>query len=59
MQVSWDGLNAQIAVCEQCELCRGIHHKVSGQGDPRAPALIGTRTPPPLTNAISAPDMAR
>lgn len=40
MQVSWDGLNAQIAVCEQCELCRGIHHKVSGQGDPRARLML-------------------
>ena len=40
MQVSWDGLNAQIAVCEQCELCRGIHHKVPGQGDPRARLML-------------------
>ena len=33
MEVSWDSLNAQIEACEKCELCRGIHHKVPGQGD--------------------------
>ena len=33
MEVSWDSLHARIEACRQCELCRGIHHKVPGQGD--------------------------
>ena len=40
MQVSWDSLYAQIASCEQCGLCRGIHHKVPGQGDASADLMF-------------------
>ena len=40
MQVSWDSLHAQIAQCQQCALCRGIHHKVPGQGDGHAALMF-------------------
>ena len=33
MEVSWDSLHAAIQSCEKCGLCRGIHHKVPGQGN--------------------------
>ena len=36
MEVSWDQLNEQIGQCQRCGLCRGIHHKVPGQGDGNA-----------------------
>ncbi len=36
MNTSWDQVNSQIAACEKCALCRGIHNKVPGQGDPHA-----------------------
>ena len=40
MEVSWDSLNAEIAACEKCELCRRIHHKVPGQGDGQAALMF-------------------
>ena len=40
MEVSWDSLNAEIAACENCELCRRIHHKVPGQGDAHARLML-------------------
>lgn len=36
MEISWDLLHSQIAACEKCPLCRGIHQKVPGQGDGHA-----------------------
>ena len=36
MEISWDQLNEQIGQCQRCGLCRGIHHKVPGQGDGNA-----------------------
>lgn len=40
MEISWDLLHEQIASCEKCNLCRGIHHKVPGQGDPQARLML-------------------
>mgnify|MGYP002626774106 CR=1 FL=1 len=40
MQVSWDSLHAQIEACEKCDLCRGIHRKVPGQGDGNADLMF-------------------
>ena len=40
MKASWDTLHAEIANCEACGLCRGIHHKVPGQGDPHARLML-------------------
>ncbi|MBR1584634.1 MAG: uracil-DNA glycosylase [Clostridia bacterium] len=40
MEVSWDSLHAQIAACQQCELCRQIHNKVPGQGDGSADLMF-------------------
>ncbi len=40
MEVSWDSLHAGIAACERCELCRGIHHKVPGQGNGSAELMF-------------------
>ncbi len=40
MEVSWDSLNAQIAQCDKCGLCRQIHNKVPGQGDANADLMF-------------------
>ena len=40
MEISWDSLHEQIASCEKCNLCRGIHQKVPGQGNPRAQLMF-------------------
>ena len=40
MEISWDALNAQIADCQKCELCRRIHHKVPGQGNSSADLMF-------------------
>lgn len=40
MQVSWDSLHQEIAACQKCGLCREIHHKVPGQGNPHARLML-------------------
>ena len=40
MRISWDGLHADIEACQRCGLCDGIHHKVPGQGDPKARLML-------------------
>ena len=40
MEISWDALHAQIEGCEKCGLCRGIHHKVPGQGNGNADLMF-------------------
>ncbi len=40
MQVSWDTVHEAIQNCEKCELCRQIHSKVPGQGDPHARLML-------------------
>lgn len=40
MLVSWDDLGAKIMACEACGLCKGIHHKVMGQGDKNARLML-------------------
>ena len=40
ISISWDSLNEQIARCEKCGLCRNIHSKVPGQGDPNADLMF-------------------
>ena len=40
MEISWDELNRQIAGCQRCALCRQIHHKVPGQGNPQARLML-------------------
>ena len=40
MEISWDLLNQQIEGCEKCGLCRQIHHKVPGQGNPHADLMF-------------------
>lgn len=36
MNTSWDSVTEAILQCEKCGLCRNIHNKVPGQGDPHA-----------------------
>ena len=40
MEISWDELNRQIGLCQKCGLCRQIHNKVPGQGNPRARLML-------------------
>ena len=40
MEISWDELNRQISLCQKCGLCQQIHHKVPGQGNPRARLML-------------------
>ncbi len=40
MNVSWDSLNTAIEACRLCPLCREIHHKVPGQGNPHAKLML-------------------
>ena len=40
MEISWDLMHEQIAACEKCILCRNIHNKVPGQGNPHASVMF-------------------
>ena len=40
MRVSWDSLHEAIGACDLCPLCREIHHKVPGQGNPDARLML-------------------
>ena len=40
MEISWDLMHEQIAACEKCILCRNIHNKVPGQGNPNASVMF-------------------
>lgn len=40
MEVSWDSLHEAIAACEKCQLYRGVHHKVPGQGNGQAALMF-------------------
>ena len=40
MEISWDELNRQIGLCQKCGLCRQIHNKVPGQGNPHARLML-------------------
>lgn len=40
MEVSWDSLHEAIAACEKCQLCRGVRHKVPGQGNGQAALMF-------------------
>ena len=40
MKVSWDSLHSMIEECQSCPLCREIHHKVPGQGNPHARLML-------------------
>ena len=39
-EITWDLFHAQVQQCTLCPLCRGIHHKVPGQGDPSSPLMF-------------------
>ena len=39
-EISWDLFEKQVAECALCPLCQGIHHKVPGQGDRKAPLML-------------------
>ena len=38
--ISWELFYRQVEACNLCPLCREIHHKVPGQGDPHAPLML-------------------
>ncbi|MDO4483495.1 MAG: uracil-DNA glycosylase [Clostridia bacterium] len=38
--VNWELFDRQVAACTMCGLCRGIRHKVPGQGDREAPLML-------------------
>lgn len=40
MRLSWEDLHSRIESCENCGLCRNIHHKVPGQGDIHAKLMF-------------------
>ena len=40
METSWSSLYGEILSCERCELCRKIHNKVPGQGDPHTDLMF-------------------
>ena len=40
MNTSWESVLEQIRVCDRCALCREIHNKVPGQGDPHARLML-------------------
>lgn len=40
MEISWNALHESIASCENCALCREIHHKVPGQGAAAARLML-------------------
>lgn len=31
-EISWELMERQVAACQMCDLCQGIHHKVLGKG---------------------------
>ncbi len=39
-EITWDLFNRQVEACTLCSLCRNIHHKVPGQGDPHSPLML-------------------
>ena len=39
-EISWELFERQVEACRRCDLCRGIRHKVPGQGDPLAPLML-------------------
>ena len=39
-EITWELFNRQVEACRLCSLCRNIHHKVPGQGDPEAPLML-------------------
>ena len=38
--ITWELLEGQVARCRLCGLCRGITHKVPGQGDRTSPLML-------------------
>ena len=38
--ITWDLFDKQVAACARCGLCRGIRHKVPGQGDRESPLML-------------------
>ena len=39
-EISWELMERQVAACQMCDLCQGIHHKVPGQGDHHSPLMF-------------------
>lgn len=39
-EITWELLEDQVARCRLCGLCRGITHKVPGQGDRTSPLML-------------------
>ena len=39
-EISWELMEQQVAACQMCGLCQGIHHKVPGQGDRHSPLMF-------------------
>ena len=39
-EITWELFDRQVAECALCPLCQGIHHKVPGQGDRKAPLML-------------------
>lgn len=39
-EITWELFEHQVAACQRCGLCGGIHHKVPGQGDKHAPLMF-------------------
>ena len=39
-EITWELLEDQVARCQLCGLCRGITHKVPGQGDRSSPLML-------------------
>ena len=38
--ITWELFEKQVAECRLCGLCRGIQHKVPGQGDRKSPLML-------------------
>ena len=39
-EITWELFERQVEACRLCPLCRGITHKVPGQGDRNAPLML-------------------
>ena len=39
-EITWELFEEQVEACRLCPLCRGILHKVPGQGDRQAPLML-------------------
>ena len=39
-EISWELMERQVAACQMCDLCQGIHHMVPGQGDHHSPLMF-------------------